>query len=231
MSSRIIIIPARAGSKGIPNKNIVKINGKPLIVYTIETALKAKRKGIVDKVIVSTDSEKIATIAMNAGAEVPFLRPSFLASDTAKSVDVLIHAINYYKEKDIFYEEVILLQPTTPLRTVEDIFKAIEIYDDSDAKSLITCYKEEYVCDLVSYYKEGNYAVPLNKNHNKGARRQDVKDIYIRNGAIYITDVKYMIDKRKVISDLPLVYEMPAERSYNIDTYSDLELIRWIISE
>lgn len=231
MKKRIVIIPARGGSKGVPKKNIVDINGKPLISYTIEPALKLKEKGIVDEVIVSTDSEEIADISISSGATVPFMRPEYLASDTSKSVDVLIHALKFYANKGIHYNAVILLQPTTPLRTVADIENAIEMFDSYEEESLISCYQDEYICDLVSYYKAGDHAVALNENHNKGYRRQDIKDLYIRNGAIYITDSKYLLEEKKVISDKPLMYVMPVGRSVNIDTAEDLELVRWKLSK
>lgn len=120
----IAVIPARGGSKGLPGKNIKELCGKPLIVYTIETALKSK---IFDKVIVSTDSLEIAEIAKKAGAEIPFLRPKELATDTADSMDVLIHAIKFLEEKGEKFDYIMKLQPTSPLRTEEDIRKSVKL--------------------------------------------------------------------------------------------------------
>lgn len=224
------LIPARGGSKGIPHKNIIQIQNKPLICYTIETGVKAKEKGFIDRIIVSTDDEEIAEIAKGAGAEVPFLRPDSLSNDTAKSVDVMIHAYEFYKKQGIEYDTIILLQPTAPLRSYEDIKNSLELFQRANVSSLISCYKEEYVCDLVSYHKDGDLAIALNEKHNEGGRRQELPDLYIRNGAIYITTVSHMIEKHRVFDDVPAMYVMPKERSVNIDCMEDVELLRWKLS-
>ncbi len=226
----LALIPARGGSKGIPRKNILDIAGRPLIAWSIEAGLGAMEKGYVDKVIVSTDDEEIAEVSRKYGAEVPFMRPEYLAADTSKSVDVMIHAYEFYKEQGIVYDTIVLLQPTTPLRTPEDIGAALEIYRNSPAKSLITCYKEEYICDLVAYHKDGDKAVPLHEGHNKGMRRQELEPWYVRNGAIYITDSDYMLAEKKVFDDVPAMYVMSRENSVNLDTMDDVELLRWKIA-
>lgn len=227
----LAIIPARGGSKGVPYKNIISIKEKPLICYTIEVGLSAQRDGYIDELIVSTDDEEIAEISRVSGAKVPFLRPDYLSNDTAKSVDVMIHAYQFYNEKGHDFDTILLLQPTTPLRTVDDIKNALDIYKTTGATSLISCYREEYICDLVSYYREGNYAVPLNKNHNGGGRRQDLPDLYVRNGVIYITSVDQMQKNHKVFDDFPAMYVMPKERSINIDCMDDVEFLRWKLSK
>lgn len=225
------LIPARGGSKGVPHKNIIEIQDKPLICYTIETGLEAQKKGLIDKVVVSTDDEEIARVSTVAGAEVPFLRPDYLSNDTAKSVDVMIHAYEFYKKQGIEYDTILLLQPTTPLRTCEDIKKSLELFQEAKVTSLISCYKEEYICDLVSYHKEGDLAVALNEKHNGGGRRQDLPDLYIRNGAIYITTTVHMLEKHRVFDDKPAMYVMPKERSVNIDCMDDVEMLRWKLSK
>lgn len=226
----LAIIPARGGSKGVPRKNIIPICGKPLIGYTIEPALEAVKFGAIDKLIVSTDDEEIASISRECGAEVPFLRPDFLSSDKAKSVDVMIHAVDYYKQQGVDYDTVLLLQPTAPLRSVEDITESLKLFEREGVTSLISCYKEEYISDAVTYYKEGNMAIALNPNHNKGIRRQEEKEKFVRNGAIYITTVKQMNDNHRVFDDVPAMYVMPKERSVNIDTIDDVELLEWRLS-
>jgi CMP-N-acetylneuraminic acid synthetase len=227
----LAIIPARGGSKGVPRKNIIEIKGKPLICYSIEAGLKAKENGIIDTLVVSTDDEEIADISRTAGADVPFLRPDYLSNDTAKSVDVMIHAYEFYKEKGNEFDTLLLLQPTTPLRTTEDIGEALAIYKESNVSSLISCYKEEYICDLVSYHKDGNMAIALNSKHNGGGRRQEIPDLYVRNGAIYITSVNQMIKNHKVFDEVPAMYVMPKERSINIDCMDDVEMLRWKLSK
>jgi N-acylneuraminate cytidylyltransferase/CMP-N,N'-diacetyllegionaminic acid synthase len=227
----LAIIPARGGSKGVPRKNIIEINGKPLINYTIETGLSAKKKGLIQELIVSTDDKEIANISLDAGATVPFLRPDYLSNDTAKSVDVMIHAYEFYKDKGIIFDTILLLQPTTPLRTVEDIDSSLQVFKKNKATSLISCYKEEYICDLVSYHKHGDFGIALNEGHNKGGRRQELEDLYVRNGAIYITTVEQMIENHRVFDDVPALYVMPKDRSINIDCMDDVELLRWKLSK
>ena len=226
----LAIIPARGGSKGVPRKNIIPICGKPLIGYTIESALEAVKMGVIDKLIVSTDDEEIASISRTCGAEVPFLRPDFLSSDKAKSVDVMIHAVDYYKQQGVEYDTILLLQPTAPLRSVEDITESLKLFEKEGVTSLISCYKEEYISDAVTYYKQGDLAIALNPNHNKGIRRQEEKEKFVRNGAIYITSVKQMVDNHRVFDDVPAMYVMPKERSVNIDTIDDIELLEWRLS-
>ena len=226
----LAIIPARGGSKGVPRKNILEIKGKPLISYSIEAGLEAKKRGAIDELVVSTDDEEIAQISKKAGAKVPFMRPDYLSSDTAKSVDAMIHAYQFYLENGREFDTILLLQPTTPLRTVDDIENALGIYETQQVSSLISCYKEEYVCDLVSYHKEGDMAIALNEKHNGGGRRQDLPDLYVRNGAIYITSVEQMIKNHRVFDDVPAMYVMPKERSVNIDCMDDVEMLRWKLS-
>ena len=226
----LAIIPARGGSKGVPRKNVISICGKPLINYTIGPALEAVKMGAINKLIVSTDDEEIAAVSRDAGADVPFLRPDFLSSDKAKSVDVMIHAVDYYKQQGVDYDTVLLLQPTAPLRSVEDIIESLKLFEKEGVTSLISCYKEEYISDAVTYYKDGNLAIALNPNHNKGIRRQEEKEKFVRNGAIYITTVKQMNDNHRVFDDVPAMYVMPKERSVNIDTIDDVELLEWRLS-
>lgn len=222
----LCIIPARCGSKGIPFKNIVDLCGKPMIAYTIEIALELKTKGFIDKVIVSTDCTEIADVSKHYGAEVPFLRPEKIAGDKAKSVDFVLHSIEYYENIGIDFDAVIVLQPTSPLKSFDDVNKAIEIFNINDSDSLISAYKEETINDLIMYHKKDDKAIPLNINHNKGVRRQDHGAVYIRNGAIYITKVDYLTKEQRIISDIPLMYEMSKNRSINVDTYEDLEYVR-----
>lgn len=214
----------------MPHKNIISINDKPLICYTIEAGMTALESGYIDELVVSTDDEEIAEISKAAGAKVPFMRPDSLSNDTAKSVDVMIHAYQFYAEQGYDFDTILLLQPTTPLRTADDIRSALDIYGSAETTSLISCYKEEYICDLVSYHKDGDLAVPLNENHNGGGRRQDLPNLYVRNGAIYITSVEQMLKNHKVFDDLPAMYVMPKERSINVDCMDDVELLRWKLS-
>ncbi len=226
----LVIIPARCGSKGIKDKNIIDVNGRPLIDYSIKPALQILEKHLVEKVIVSTDCEKYKKISEDLGAEVPFLRPEEISDDKAKSISYIIQALDFFEEINQIFDAVILLQPTAPLRTHLDIEAAINIFEDNpNSKSLISCYREEYINDLVTYKKDENFAIPLNPNHNKGVRRQEHGSLYVRNGAIYITAVDYLRNTKQVISDKPLMYEIPKSMSLNIDTEEDLKILRKII--
>lgn len=229
MKKRLAIIPARGGSKGIPGKNIYKIAGYPLIYYTIRAAKQALDRGVIDRLIVSTDSEEIAEISRRYGAEVPFMRPAELSGDGAKSADLMIHAVEFYREKDEYYDDIVLLQPTSPLRTGEDIAGAIAVYDRVQSESLVSCYKEESVSEYNSYHIQDDLGIPMNTDHNKGKRRQDLPELFVRNGAVFITDVRYLLESRLVISDKPAVYVMPQERSVNIDTEYDMKLAEWLL--
>lgn len=227
---KIAIIPARGGSKGIPHKNIYAINEKPLIAYSIEVAIEAQRKGYLDKVIVSTDDEEIAEISRQFGADVPFLRPKELATDKSKSVDCMIHAIDFFQRQGTYYDTVVLLQPTSPLRNTEDIIEAIKVYEKEGTDSLVSCYKEESISEYNSYHLVGNIGMPLKEEHNLGMRRQDIEPLYVRNGAIFITDVDYMLNSKLVIGEKPSVYIMPQERSINIDNYYDMKMAEQFIN-
>jgi CMP-N-acetylneuraminic acid synthetase len=229
----LAIIPARSGSKGIPNKNIIDVCGKPLIQYSIESALSLKAKGLIEKVIISTDSDKIAQISLKLGAEVPFLRPKEISGDKSKSIDLITHAIKSFEEINEFYDAILLLQPTSPMRKLKHLEKSIELLKNNlELDSLISCYKEEYINDLVMYNSDNkniNKLKPLNQNHNKGVRRQDHGDVYVRNGAIYLTKVDYLKESNQIISDFPLLIEMKKTESINVDSIEDLEFLKKLI--
>lgn len=228
---RLGLIPARGGSKGIPRKNIYPINGKPLIAYSIEAAVEAKKSGCIDRVIVSTEDREIAELSLKYGAEVPFMRPDELASDQSKSVDCMIHAVQYYKSIGEEYDDIVLLQPTSPMRQAQDIAAAIEVYENAKVDSLVSCYREESISQYNSYHLSGLIGKALDREHNLGKRRQDIEPLYVRNGAIFITNVRYMLRTRLVICDTPAVYVMPKERSVNIDTLFDMRQVEWLLGK
>lgn len=228
----LAIIPARSGSKSIKNKNIVKVAGKPLIWYTIKPALKVMKKGIIDKLVVSTDSSRIAQVAEGLGIEVPFLRPKHLAKDNSKTVDVILHAINYYEKKGVYFDAIILLQPTSPLRKYADIEIPLRLFWRNKIPSLISVYKEEGLKADILYKRAGGaIAAPLDRSHNMGKRRQDSCSVYIRNGAIYITRVSYLKRHRKMISNRPLIFEMGRQSSLNVNTGNDLKELKRIYAK
>lgn len=224
------VIPARGGSKGIPRKNILDFCGKPLITYSIELGNRAVEQGLLRSCIVSTDDREIADISRAAGARTPFLRPAELATSTAKTVDVLLHALAFLEERGESYDAVMLLQPVCPLRTIGDVEQVIRLAETTGAESVISVYKEEYVCDLVSYRMEGRFGAPLDPDHNKGRRRQEHQALYIRNGSFYLTRTSFLKDTGLIISDRPALFVMDKQRSNNLDTPEDVELLEWALS-
>lgn len=222
----LCIIPARCGSKGIPYKNIIDLCGKPLIDYTIEIVLKLKQNGFITDAIVSTDCEKIADHARSTGIDVPFLRPENISDDKAKSIDFVLHSIDFFRAQNIEFDNVIVLQPTSPLKEYDDVLNALKLFSTNQSESLISAYEEETINDLIMYHCKGDKAIALNKDHNSGIRRQEHGSVYIRNGAIYITKVNYIEANHKIVSNEPLLYKMGKNKSINIDSFEDLEYVR-----
>lgn len=218
----LAMIPARGGSKGIKDKNITPLAGKPLITYTIEAALQSR---YIDRVVVSTDSETIAAVARAAGADVPFLRPAELASDTAKSIDAVLHCIEFVGDYTIF----VLLQPTSPLRTAEDIDAAIEIFIAHGEKGL--CSVNE-ISDhpILTRTMDGDGMLQPLLNTNSTVRRQDMPAFYHVNGAIYINRIDE-INRDTSFNDNPVGYVMPRERSVDIDIVEDLKIAEIYLNE
>ncbi|MCK9480991.1 MAG: acylneuraminate cytidylyltransferase family protein [Bacteroidia bacterium] len=214
------VIPARGGSKGVPLKNIKLLDGKPLIEYTIMAALQSN----LDRVIVSTDSKEIAEVAKNAGAEVPFLRPDSLASDSASSMPVAIHALNEIEKitGDVF-DALMLLQPTTPFRTKTDINDAIELLKKNNTDSVISVVDVEGTHPArMKYLKNGLLIDPPFCEQKENQNRQELEPMYIRNGAIYLTKKDVLLSGTyKGNSCSALI--MPRNRSVNIDTAFDFE--------
>jgi CMP-N,N'-diacetyllegionaminic acid synthase len=226
----LTIVPARCGSKGIKNKNIIDVCSKPLIAYSIEQGLALKELNLVDKVIVSTDCQDIANVAIRYGADVPFLRPKDIANDRAKSIDFYLHAIEFFEQKSVFFDAILLLQPTSPMRRIETLIDAIKIFKSTKKDSLISVYKEDYINELVMYTtSDGKKLIPLNNDHNKGVRRQEHKHVLVRNGAIYLSKIHYLKSNKRIISDNPLFIKMRKNDSINIDTVDDLELVRKLL--
>jgi CMP-N,N'-diacetyllegionaminic acid synthase len=228
--NNLIIIPARGGSVGIPRKNLVPLNGYPLLKYSVDAALPMKNLGLASNVIVSTDDEEIATVGRELGAEVPFIRPAGISGSKAKSVDFVLHALDFFEQKQgEQFDAVTILQPTSPLRTTDDLESALRLFANNSADSLISVYRECYINDLVAYTLTGSRGVPRNPNHNRGVRRQEHEALYIRNGAIYVTKTKFVRDHGLLICDYPLLYEMPKNRSSNIDTPEDLIIVEKLL--
>ena len=218
----LAIIPARGGSKGVKNKNIRLLGGLPLISHTINAAIKAS---LLDDFLVSTDSEEIKQVAENAGANVPFLRPKEYATDDAPTVNVVSHVLEWYESaNNRKVDLIVLLQPTTPLRTYQDIDNAIEILQSNkNIDSLISCYDATHVHPSIMYTKNGDKMFPF-IDGSRLQRRQDFEPVYVRNGAIYICRRDYFIENNSLISHACVGYIMSREASLNIDEELDFKL-------
>lgn len=224
----IAIIPARGGSKGIPDKNIVPVGGRPLISYTIMAARDCQR---LNEILLSTDSEKIAKCAADYGLNCDSLRPAEFATDTAKTIDAVIYEIKKFEEKtkkkvDI----VVVLQPTTPLRSTSDIDNALDLFLQRDVDSLISVYEASSVHPSIMYYFNGNALTPVIEMGKEIRRRQEFQKAYVRNGAIYISKRSLIMNQYTIVSNNPIPYVMPRERSINIDEPYDLELAEWMMN-
>lgn len=216
----LILITARGGSKGIPGKNIKLLNGKPLIQYSIDVARQIANDA---DICVSTDSEKIKAVVEKLGLDVPFLRPIELGNDTATSNDVILHALSYYRNLGISYDKVVLLQPTSPLRTADEIRGALELYS-SNIDMVVSVEK----CDMVMNICNENDRGFLEYSFEDGnKRRQDANNrYYLYNGAIYVINAESIRSKGMSGFDKIKKYVMSQIDSVDIDTMSD-----WMIAE
>ncbi|MEH7503782.1 acylneuraminate cytidylyltransferase family protein [Neobacillus drentensis] len=218
----LVIIPARGGSKGIPNKNIIDVEGKPLIKYTIDAAIESK---YVDRIVVSTDSEVIAKVSVESGAEVPFLRPAALSTDSAKTIDALIHAVNTLKEQGSTYDYLVLLQPTQPLRQSYHIDEAIEKIVEIGTDSLVSLSPvHEHPILMRTINKQGMVSNLLKTSST--VRRQDFPDYYKVNGSIYINKINEKFDENLSLNDNKLSYIMEEKYDIDIDEPFDLEVFK-----
>jgi CMP-N,N'-diacetyllegionaminic acid synthase len=216
----LAVIPARGGSKAVPRKNIRDLMGKPLIAHTI---LEAKRSRLLTHIIVSTDDEDIKTVSLHYGAEVPFLRPRELATDTALAVPTVQHAVSATEAlKKMRYDYIVMLQPTAPLRTCEDIDNALKRLIHSEAEGIISVVDVDNWHPMkMKRFEENGMLVDYEPPPVENPPRQILPKVYMVNGAIYATRRDVFMAKGTFKGDKCLGYIMPAERSVNIDTDAD----------
>lgn len=215
------VITARGGSKGIPGKNIRELCGKSLISYSIEAAQKSV---FLTRCIVSTDAENIARIARDCGGDVPFMRPAELALDSTPSMAVIQHALSELKDKhDVPYDYLMILQPTSPLRTSADIDACIQLVVDSGADSVMSMVEmTDFSAKKVKRIKEGTIVPYFSEEGKESSRRQDAEPAYVRNCAIYLTRTD-LIERGDLFGSVSRAYLMPRERSVDINTAVDFE--------
>lgn len=225
----LAIIPARSGSKGLKDKNIKLLNRKPLMAYTIEAALKSK---IFDEIMVSTDSNDYAKIAIQYGAKVPYLRTKDLASDTASPWDMVREVLKNYKKENRIFDKCILLQPTSPLRTEIDIINAINLYKQKDAETVISVCETEHPAQWCFTLKEESDMTDFGNCHYRNTRRQDLPKTYHENGAIYIVDAEKVMKKEyDIYKNKCFAYIMSRFASIDIDRAEDLELVEYYMKK
>lgn len=227
----LAVIPARGGSKGVPRKNIRPVSGKPLIAYTIETALAAG--DLFHRVIVSTEDKEIAGVARSYGAETPFTRPSELARDDVPMVPVLQHAVRFVEGQDnLRLDWVCLLQPTDPFRSVEDLEAVVQLAQEDDCDSVISVVQVFSVHPILMKHIENGFLQPYCIEEIEGTRRQDYDPpAYMRNGAIYLTRRDVLMEKDSIWGEKIRPYIMPPERSIGVDSDLDMKLVELIINE
>lgn len=218
------IIPARGGSKGIPRKNIRVLCGKPLIAYTIEAALESR---LLKRFIVSTDDAEIAEVSRKLGAEVPFLRPPELATDTTPAIEVIHHAHSFMEQQDdIIYDGVAYLEPPAPLRESEDIDNAIQLYLDTRPDSVVSVILANQFHPILMKKIVDGRLLPFCIQEPIGMPRQSYDPpAYMRNGAVYVFSRRNIL-KKILYGDVVRPYIMPEERAVCIDDMND-----WYIAE
>lgn len=217
----LAVIPARGGSKGILGKNIKLLGGKPLIQYTLEVAKKSK---LIDKIVISTDSVEISDFCNNYGVAVPSLRPSHLASDESPTIDTILYLIDQFDKDDIIVENIILLQPTTPFRTIEFVERAINQYYEREVDSLVSVLKVPDKYNPYWVYQEGHDKNLINlvlKENTIIARRQDLPVSYIRSGEIYIFNCKMCKEFKSLYGNRIGFIETTSKNFINLDTVED----------
>lgn len=219
----LVIIPARGGSKRLPGKNIKKIGEKPMIAHAI---LAAKKSKYVDRIVVSTDDPTIAKVAKKYGAEVPFIRPAELASDTAPTLPVLQHAVVYIERRDDFKPDlVVLIQPTNPLVKSEDIDGAIEKIISTKTNSCFTVSEISQRPEWMYRMDSKRAKLFLNEDNGPTKRSQDLPRLAIINGTVYVTKYDTLMKKGLIRDDTNTsIYLMPRERSVDIDDLVDFKI-------
>lgn len=219
----VCIIPARGGSKGLPGKNIKMFLDKPLIAHTIE---QAKRSGLIDRVIVSTDDKKIASISKKYGTEVPFIRPKFLAQDKSSIVDVLLHAIEWLKKDDYSFDILVLLHATAPLRSVKDINNGIKLLFNKNVSNVFSV-TEAHRNPYFNMVEVNQGRVRLVKR-GRFTSRQEAPKVYDMNASIYVWWKDVLKNKKRIFLRNSRVYVMPKERSVDVDNELDFRIAEFL---
>ena len=223
----LVVIPARGGSKGIPYKNIKPLNSKPLIYYSIDVA---RQFTTDDNICVTTDDDKIIEVVEQYGLKVPFKRPDYLATDTCGSSEVIQHAYQFFADKGIQYDTIVLLQPTSPFRKVDFIKEAVALYDDSI--DMVTSVRPAACNPYYDGFEENaDGLLQISKGDGTIARRQEAPTVWQQNGSIYVINPKSLLEKGLGGFTKIKKYVMPETYSVDLDTMLDWKLAELIIKE
>ena len=226
--SVLSIVPARGGSKGLPGKNVRTLHGKPLIGWSIEHGLESR---YVDAVVVSTDDEQIAEVARSHGAEVPFLRPAFLATDTATSVDVLLHTLDTLEKAGRSYDLVALLEPTSPLREATDIDLALEaLLGQENAQSIVGVAKVESCHPAFLLRYKDAFLEPYSRQEFGAKRRQEIDDLFFLEGTVYISWTNALRSLRSFYHSKTMPFVVPKYKSFEVDDLTDFVIIEALMA-
>jgi CMP-N,N'-diacetyllegionaminic acid synthase len=220
----LAIIPARGGSKGLPGKHTLQVAGRPLLAFSIEAAQSAQG---IDRTVLSSDDDVIIATARSLGCDVPFRRPRELATDEARTIDVVMHALDQLPGYDV----VVLLQPTSPLRTSDDIDAAMACFASRGAPACVSVCPTEHSPYWMYRIGDNGSLLPFIDPPDGGLRRQDLSDPYVLNGAIYIADVAWLRVNQTFVTRDTVAHVMPVERSIDIDTLADFEAFKTALAE
>jgi CMP-N,N'-diacetyllegionaminic acid synthase len=223
------LIAARGGSKGLPGKNIRPLYGKPLIEWSISAA---KAASCVDSIVVSTDDAAIAEVARRAGADVPFRRPSELATDTASSVDVVIHAVDMLAKTEPAFDIVVLLEPTSPLREASDIDEAVDRLMRTSAGSVVSVCRAVSAHPAFMFRQDENCRLqPFLERQPTGLRRQDLDPVFFLDGTLYVSRVDVLRNKRSFYHEDTVAFEIPKWKALEIDDVNDFIMVEALMAK
>lgn len=227
----LALVPARRGSKGLPLKNIRPLGGKPLLVWPIEAARQSR---YVDRVVISTEDEEFATVAKAAGADVPFMRPAELATDTSSSIEFIAHALEVLGRMGECYEYLVLLEPTSPLTEAEDIDSALELLasqqECADSIVGVTASVTDHPAFAIRIKADGKIGPYLSENFKQLPRRQDVEPVFALDGSLYISTTAALLRERSFCHQRTLPYVTPRWKSLEIDDLVDFICIEAVLA-
>jgi N-acylneuraminate cytidylyltransferase len=218
------LIPARGGSQALPRKNVLPLAGKPLIAWSITAALASQ---YLDRVVLSSDDPEIIDVAKAWGCDVPFRRPPALAASDTPTIEAVLHAL----DKLPGFDYLVLLQPTSPLRSTVDIDCAVEMCIRQGAPSCVSLVCADKPPHWMYYLKAGQRLTPVLSEEQAVTRRQDAAPVYSLNGAVYVAEVKQLMDTREFVTESTVGYVMPPDRSPDVDTELDLHWCEFLLTK